>query len=1163
MTRQFMPLKRLSVAVALACCSLTVSANPQGAAIVSGNVNVNSIGNTLAVTQGSQRAIVNWQSFSIDHGETTNFNLPSASAAILNRVVTANPSRLLGTLNSNGQVYLINPNGVLVGNGAVINTGAFVASTRDVNDQQFMNGGNLDFFGNSNAAITNLGTISAGQGDVVLLAYQVDNAGTITAPAGSVSFASGTELLYAPAANDRVVIKATAIKDGGNVSNEGLISAAQAELKAAGGNPYALAVNVGGSISAISLDNVGGRIVLNARSGITQVSGDLTANNGEQGGEIIATGQHVALTETASLNASGKNGGGRIAVGGGYQGKDASLQNAETTTVAQGAALNADALDKGNGGQITLWADGDTSYRGHASVRGGINGGDGGFVEVSGKQRLDYRGTVDMRAPQGKNGTLLLDPTDITIVHAGAGSGLTVSGNTSTITDTDLGSALGSGNVILSTTSGGAGNGDITVAADTNPTAYVFTGINNTLTLQAERDITVNHSLVVFNNSPGNSGITLQAGRNLVINNPTGGNGDVGILANNLTLIADAANSGNGTSTMTIANGVVLSGDNIRLFVPTQAQLTLSSSTTIGGSTTVGKWVSDAGTSAQGIYYKSANGSSGNNTQTPGTNTQTPGTNLTPGQVQKSSTNGTIGVITIENPGTTINLFEHFNFFSSIDPQAREMIDADLGVPPFDPESAGETVNNLRKSIAYWESVLQNGDITPEFRKTIEEFLPGERDRLKQAEQQIVSNKAEWEKRRDAIYAAYSEIPGPQSEIDRLQAEIDSLTQTILDREIKIKYDVARTDALSMGLGGWITQLSEDADLNEQKAKLAALSMQKATIDGTQQKAQVAFIMVAKVSEILSHPGPYTPQEQALLDEVASRAQAKLVQTAQVQADAFDKWKAESDAKRVSQHMGTNLYTLLDVGDMPPNFEFLAQKQTGVGIGSSAAAAVSSALTLGITGTIAGSSSTAAKAVEKVMPFTAQRAKTAAKIAAGLPEAQANVDNLQHLLNEAEGKVDDLVKQTNKWVNGVKPSQVDRGAEIGSLAKTAAQAEDVTNVRSAVNATQDTVKSLRQELQVANDAAKLVGKSAEEAGGKVAAKAAGQLVSKAGLVVDVVLGVATAIASVAGEAAVGNDQGPALHAALDKAKNTPYDIKTQMESENGRLGLVQLLAASF
>ena len=626
-------LSPLALAVSFALGPAPLLANPSGPQVVSGSVSINAAPGVTTINQSSHRAIVNWQSFSIQPGETTRFNQPSSSAAILNRVVGGNPSQLLGNLSANGQVFLINPNGVLVGAGATIHTGAFVASTRDVSNTQFMQGGALDFTGTSGAAITNLGSIHAAQGDVQLIAFTVDNQGSLGAPRGTAGLASGTHVLFAPADSQRILVRPEAVNSGGSVANSGVISAAQVELKAAGGNPYALAINAGGSISAISIDNVGGRIMLNARAGTTQVDGTLAARDG---GRIEVTGQHVRLTGQASLDVSGAA-GGAISVGGGYQGKDAQLQNAESLTVAAGARLNADAGARGDGGRIILWSDGHTAYQGHLSAHGGSSGGDGGFAEISGKYTLEYRGSVDLRAPAGKTGTLLLDPTDITIVSAAATGSLTVSGNTSTITDADLANALATANVIISTSSAGGGSGDITVSAVTDSTAasffgYFFDSTNNTLTLHADRDIIVNHPMRVFRFAPQSTtaGLTLLAGRNLEVNNT---NGSVFLWSNNLTLVADNANNGNGTSTMRFADGVMLFADNIRLFAPSTDQLTRPSSVTLTNTVpNVGLWLGDPGTTAEGIYTRRA-GTSGSNPGASNPPVVLPGQNLLPGQV--------------------------------------------------------------------------------------------------------------------------------------------------------------------------------------------------------------------------------------------------------------------------------------------------------------------------------------------------------------------------------------------------------------------------------------------------------------------------------------------------------------------------------------------------
>src|SRR5207248_2109750 len=121
--------------------------------VVSGSAAFQRAGNALTINQASNLAIINWQGFSISAGELTKFVQPSAMSATLNRVVSGNPSSLLGRLEANGRIFLINPNGILVGGGAVINTNGFVASTHDVRDSQFLAGGDLNFVGSSKAGI--------------------------------------------------------------------------------------------------------------------------------------------------------------------------------------------------------------------------------------------------------------------------------------------------------------------------------------------------------------------------------------------------------------------------------------------------------------------------------------------------------------------------------------------------------------------------------------------------------------------------------------------------------------------------------------------------------------------------------------------------------------------------------------------------------------------------------------------------------------------------------------------------------------------------------------------------------------------------------------------------------------------------------------------------
>jgi filamentous hemagglutinin family protein len=232
---------RSAALVAALAAAFPAWSNPVGGAVVAGSAAIAARPGLATITQQSQRAIIDWRSFSIGAGETTRFVQPSASAAILNRVTGGNPSSLFGTLHSNGQVFLVNPNGVLVGPGGQVLTAGFVASTHNVSNASFLQGGTLDFTGSSGASVVNLGTIRAESGDVHLIAQDVQNSGSIAAPKGVAGLASGASVLLVPDGSEHLVVQPQAAGTGGTLTQAGAIAAAQVELKAAGGNPYALA----------------------------------------------------------------------------------------------------------------------------------------------------------------------------------------------------------------------------------------------------------------------------------------------------------------------------------------------------------------------------------------------------------------------------------------------------------------------------------------------------------------------------------------------------------------------------------------------------------------------------------------------------------------------------------------------------------------------------------------------------------------------------------------------------------------------------------------------------------------------------------------------------------------------------------------------------------
>jgi filamentous hemagglutinin family protein len=304
----------LAQIVSLMFHNAVVLANPTGGIPVAGSATITPSGNTVTVTQSTNRAIINWQDFSINQGEVTNFVLPGSNASVLNRVVGGNTSVLLGTLQSNGNVLLINPNGILIGPTGQINVNSFIGSTLNISDAQFMEGGNFEFKGSSIAGVENYGVINAVEGNIYLIGASVQNHGSLNAPNGTVGLAAGQDVLLVDAAHPHLTVRPTSQSLGGTgVHNNGTIEAMQAELMAAGGNIYALAINNEGTVRATGSAEVGGRVYLVADGGNIVSSGNLVAKKGENGGDVIVHAggdEGTSAIITGNVDVSGKESGG-------------------------------------------------------------------------------------------------------------------------------------------------------------------------------------------------------------------------------------------------------------------------------------------------------------------------------------------------------------------------------------------------------------------------------------------------------------------------------------------------------------------------------------------------------------------------------------------------------------------------------------------------------------------------------------------------------------------------------------------------------------------------------------------------------------------------------------------------------------------------------------
>lgn len=488
---------------------------PQDLNIVSGEASLSLQSPEVMEIIAKDRSILHWNEFSIETSERVSFIQENGSSCILNRVVGQSPTHILGRLESNGKILIINPQGILFGSDAQIDMGSLVASTLDLIDSEFLDRKDWHFSGPSENGIANLGSIVT-EGDLVLISRQVNNSGSLNSANGVVGIGGASEVLLCADREKRIFIKPG--HGLGSVSQKGHIRAPRIEFQV-DGSPYELAFFHEGQSDALYVDEKDGGIFLSVPSGDALIQGSLT------GQRIELIGQRIGLQNEALIDVSGPSGGGTVLIGGDFQGNNPDLQNAEAIFMDPNARIIADATMEGDGGKVVLWSDYSTEMRGQISARGGPQGGNGGFVEVSSKGNLDYQGLSDLRSELGQEGTLLLDPRQITITGATAGVALGNCGfpaNTyastiiaGTLLNTTLTTQLGLASTIITTFDGGcpflAGTGDIIVSSP------VLWTSNFSLTLNAARDILVTSTGDIRNQGVGNGSVTLQAVRDITV----------------------------------------------------------------------------------------------------------------------------------------------------------------------------------------------------------------------------------------------------------------------------------------------------------------------------------------------------------------------------------------------------------------------------------------------------------------------------------------------------------------------------------------------------------------------------------------------------------------------------------------------------------------------
>ncbi len=500
---------------------------PTGGQVIAGSATINQSGsNQLLINQASQNAIIEFDTFSI--GKEGHVHFSNGSGSTLNRVTGGYQSKIDGRLSATGSLLLINPNGVIIGRDGTIDTGgSFLASTRDITNEDFLNGGDNTFFGDSDAAVINLGKVSSLGGDITLIAHEVVNDGTLEAENGTVGLASGIEILLRDNdhADGRILVKAG--KSGGSVTHSGAIKAANAELRAHSGHVYALAQNRKGTIQVTGAKKSGGRIFLTANGGkvvtnqkitakrrvvnkttqkTTYQGGDVFINadivdvaglidvSGDLGGNIDIGAKTSITLDNATLDASGIGDGGRIRVGGEYRGGQGlqidEVQNTDKLLITETSLLDASS-EQGNGGTVIAWGTNELGFHGTIDTMGGDNG----FAEVSTKGHAVIDGTF-------LSGNVLFDPGDVCVTTSGTSG---CAAGASTITSASIVSVLDNGNTFTINTdsAGTSGTGRVDFGGGGNFTVNNNSGTNGTFIIHAADTIDTQQVGFINNGSSG------------------------------------------------------------------------------------------------------------------------------------------------------------------------------------------------------------------------------------------------------------------------------------------------------------------------------------------------------------------------------------------------------------------------------------------------------------------------------------------------------------------------------------------------------------------------------------------------------------------------------------------------------------------------------------
>jgi filamentous hemagglutinin family protein len=467
-------LKGMGALLAVPLLATPALANPTGGNVTSGAASISNASNATKVQQSSEDVVIDWSSFNVGAGQSTTFVQPNAQAIAVNRIGGKNASLIMGTLDANGRVVLINGNGMLFGKGSQVNVGSLIATSTDGADADVL-AGRFTTAGNQNAAVSSRGTITAAPGGLVaLVAPHVSNSGTVNAKLGTVALGAANKFTVDFTGDGLVAFAAQGdVAGSARVANSGSLNGANVSLTA--------------------------RAAEGLATGVVSMTGTIVAQNAyQQGGTIVldgGDGGNVNVSH-ATLNASGALGGGNIQIGG---------WNENAVSVDRPSIINTSATQSGDGGTIAVISS-DTKFAGQALARGGSQSGNGGTIETSG-HNIDFTGAgIDAGSAHGADGTWLLDPDDLTIGAPAAKTiHIALKHNTDILLQTTSDSTKGPGTVDTS------GVGNINIFSNITWTTSA------SLTIDAYHSIDIGSKIIVrgpgtlnlFYNDEGTSG-TLQ-----------------------------------------------------------------------------------------------------------------------------------------------------------------------------------------------------------------------------------------------------------------------------------------------------------------------------------------------------------------------------------------------------------------------------------------------------------------------------------------------------------------------------------------------------------------------------------------------------------------------------------------------------------------------------